>query len=90
MLPDLLCSRLCLQTGKYCRAVTDNNDGLTKILCDQDTIATASNLTYAGRALSYNSEPFINPGNNGWVPALRGGAASQAQLCAAAMHGANQ
>ncbi len=53
-------------TDKNCRMVVDA--GLNKILCDQDTTATASLLEYTGRSVvsvAYQGRPFINPGNNG-------------------------
>ncbi len=40
--------RLQVETGKYCRVVTDTTDGNDKIICDQDTPATATQLIYTG------------------------------------------
>ncbi len=54
------------QTGKYCRLAqlapgivspaTCNTQG---VICDQDTIATATVLTYTGSGLSYNGVPLV-------------------------------
>ena len=54
------------QTGKYCRLAqlapgivspaTCNTQG---VICDQDTIATATILTYTGSGLSYNGVPLV-------------------------------
>ena len=54
------------QTGKYCRLTqlpagyvsptTCNTQG---VICDQDTIATATILTYTGSGLSYNGVPLV-------------------------------
>ena len=54
------------QTGKYCRLeelpagyvspTTCNTQG---VICDQDTIATATILTYTGSGLAYNGVPLV-------------------------------
>ena len=55
------------QTGKYCRLVPlppgfpspnarCNTQGM---LCDQDSLATATTLTYTGSGLSYNGVPLV-------------------------------
>lgn len=47
------------QTGKFCRLVPQQQN---KVLCDQDTAAGATQFTYAGHGLQYNSLPLLNPG----------------------------
>ncbi len=54
------------QTGKYCRVerfpagyispTTCNTQG---IICDQDTLTTATILTYTGYGISYNGVPLV-------------------------------
>ncbi len=55
------------QTGKYCRVAADPADSKTKVICDQDTPATATPLTFTGYGVEYQGQPLINPGNNGSI-----------------------
>ncbi len=54
------------QTGKYCRLaqlpagfVTPATCNTQGILCDQDSLATATILTYTGNGLSFNGVPLV-------------------------------
>jgi hypothetical protein len=54
------------QTGLYCRlatlpagTVSPSTCNTQGVICDQDTIATASVLTYTGSGLSYNGVPLV-------------------------------
>ncbi len=55
-----------LQTGKYCRlatlagiTVSPSTCSTQGVLCDQDTTAAATILTYTGSGLSYNGVPLV-------------------------------
>jgi hypothetical protein len=56
------------QTGKYCRAAQIGAQ--QQIMCDQDTPATATPLTYTSTSFEFNGQPFVNPGSG--VPCFFG------------------
>lgn len=51
-----------VQTGQYCRVVSDA--GTARVLCDLPSPQAATPMEYTGTGVKYNGRPLVNPGSS--------------------------